>query len=112
MAFWIVLVLSMVAIVGGVLYVLRDQSLAREEVEAELHDPHTATLEYSVPTGQDPVAVLAILERAGFTVGVDPHGAHQVVLVKCPDGRDRDRGVVRELIGASLHAEVVFRDEE
>jgi hypothetical protein len=117
MAFWIVLLLSLVAIGGGVLYLLRDQSLDRERVEAELHDPRTATLEYSVPTGQDPVAILAALERAGFTAGVDPHHAHQVVLVKCPEGREHARGTVRELIGSSLQAaphrvEVHFRDEE
>lgn len=111
MAFWIVLLMSLVALGGGVLWVLRDQSLAREKVETELHDPHTATLEYSVPTGQDPVMILATLERAGFTAGVDPHGAHQVVLVKCPEGRDRARGTVRALIGSSLHSEVRFRDE-
>ena len=112
MAFWIVILISLVALGSLALYVLREQSLAREHVEAELHDAHTPKLEFSVPTGQDPALILAALERAGFTAGVDPHGVHQVVMVKCPEGADRARREVREVIGASLHTEVHFRDEQ
>lgn len=116
MAFWIVGLVAVVAVGAGVLYVLRDQSLLRERVEAELHDPRTSTLEFSVPTGQDPVAILAALERAGYTAGVDPHGAHQVVLVKCPEGPGGERRTVRAVIESALSTSprtaVHFVDEE
>jgi hypothetical protein len=111
MAFWMVLLVSIVALGALVLYVLRDQSIARERIEAELHDTRTPTLEYSVPTGQDPAAILAVLERAGYTAGVDSHGAHQVVMVKCPDGPDGDRTKVRTLIESAHVGAVRFADE-
>ena len=111
MAFWMVLLVSIVALGALVLYVLRNQSIARERIEAELHDTRTPTLEYSVPTGQDPVAILAVLERAGYTAGIDSHGAHQVVMVKCPDGPDGDRTKVRRLIKSAHVGAVRFADE-
>jgi hypothetical protein len=111
MAFWIVLLVAFVALGALVLYVLRDQSIARERIEDELHDSRTATLEYSVPTGQDPVPILAVLERAGFTAGVDSHGAHQVVMVKCPDGPGHDRTRVRSVIESAHVGAVRFQDE-
>jgi hypothetical protein len=120
MIFWLVFLVAIIAIVALVMYVLRQQSIDRERIEDELHDTRTPTLEYSVPTGQDPVEILAALERAGYTAGVDSHGAHQVVMVKCADGPDHDRAKVRSLIeaahvgpdGAPMHAVVRFRDED
>ena len=121
MAFWMVGLVALVAIGTLVLYVLREQSLDRERVEAELHFPGTPTLEYVVPTGEDPVVVLAALERAGFTAGVDSRGAKQVVRVKVPDGVEHSRAKVRAVIeyaGAPApaadwrtHSNVRFRDE-
>jgi len=98
MAFWMVGLVALVAIVALVMHLLKDESLARERVEHDLHDAGTPTLEYTLPTGEDPVVVVAALERAGYTVGVDSHGAHQVVMVKCPDGVDRSRTKVRAVI--------------
>jgi hypothetical protein len=121
MAFWMVGLVALVAIGALVLWILREQSLNRERVEAELHLPDTPTLEYVVPTGEDPVVVLAALERAGYTAGVDSHGAQQVVLIKVPDGVERSRAKVRAVIeyaGAPApttdwrtHSDVRFRDE-
>ena len=121
MAFWIVGLVVLVALVALAMYVLRQQSIERERVEAELHDSGTATLEYVVPTGEDPVVVLAALERAGYTAGVDSHGAHQIILVKCPGGVERCRTAVRAVIESAgmapvreqspLHPHVRFRDE-
>ena len=121
MAFWMVGLVALVAIVALVLYVLREQSLARERVEAELHAVGTPTLEYVVPTGEDPVVVLAALERAGYTAGVDARGARQVVRVKCPEGTERCRQQVRAVIETAgmgtprietrSRADVRFRDE-
>lgn len=111
MAFWIVILVALVALGALAMYVLRQQSIERERVEEELHDSRTPTLEYSVPTGQDPVHILAALERAGYMVGVDSHGAHQVVMVKCPDGPDRARAKVRSLIESVSDGNPRFRDE-
>jgi len=111
MAFWIVILVALVALGALAMYVLRQQSIEREQVEAELHDSSTPTLEYSVPNGQDPVHILAALERAGFTAGVDSHGAHQIVMVKCPDGPDRARARVRSLIESVSDGSPRFRDE-
>ena len=111
MAFWMVGLVALVALSALGLYVLREQSIARERIEEELHDPHTLTLEYSVPTGQDPAHILAALERAGYIAGVDPHGVHQVVVVRCPEGPDRARTSVRALIESAKVGEVRFRDE-
>ena len=121
MAFWMVGLVALVAIIALVMYLLRDESLNRERVEAELHDPRTPTLEYVVPTGEDPAIVLAALERAGYTAGVDSRGTHQVVLVKCPDGRDVSRAAVRSVIATAgtstprqevrTRPDVRFRDE-
>jgi hypothetical protein len=111
MAFWIVILVSLGALGALVVYVLRQQSIERERVEAELHDSRTPTLQYSVPTGQDPAVILAALERAGFMAGVDSHGAHQVVMVKCPEGPDRTRSRVRALIGTVSTGTPRFVDE-
>lgn len=121
MAFWMVGLVAMVALIALAMRLLKDESLVRERVEAELHDGATPTLKYVVPTGEDPVVVLAALQRAGYTAGVDSHSAHQVVVVKCPDGQDRARAQVRAVIESAgvtapkvdtrRHAEVRFSDE-
>jgi hypothetical protein len=111
MAFWVVFLIVVVALAALALYVLRDQSIERERIGIELHDTRTPTLEYSVPTGQDPVHILAVLERAGYTAGVDSHGVHQVVMVKCPEGPERERTKVRTVIESAHVGSVRFRDE-
>ena len=111
MAFWIFILAGIVALGALVLWVLRDQSIEREQVGRQLHDPGTPTLEYEVPTGQDPVDILAALELAGFTASVDPHHTHQHVLVGCPDGVDRQRPLVRSVIGSTGLSAVRFVDE-
>jgi hypothetical protein len=111
MAFWIFILIGLVALGGLVLWVLRDQSIEREQIGKHLLDPSTPTLEYAVPTGHDPVDILAALELAGFTASVDSHHTHQHVLVGCPDGVDRQRAVVRSVIGSTGSTVVRFVDE-
>src|SRR5690349_19377519 len=60
-------VIAFVAIAWFVLYVVRQEVAKRERVSAELNSPATPTLEYAVPTGQDPTVIVAALERAGYT---------------------------------------------
>jgi hypothetical protein len=121
MAFWIVGLVALVAIAAWAMHLLKEESLGRERVEHELHDSGTPTLEYVVPTGEDPVVVLAAVQRAGYTACVDSHGAHQLVLVKCPGGVGPERAKVRSVIESAgvatpkvevrAHAAVQFRDE-
>jgi len=121
MIFPIVITLAILVLGLIVLYVVREQVKHREQVDAELSDPRTSTLEYVVPTGQDPAVILAPLEQAGYTATVDPSGAHQIVMVHCPAGRDRERARVRSLIesanvtapqdGVPISVDVRFRDE-
>jgi hypothetical protein len=91
------------------------------EVHEELRSDRTPTLEYVVPTGQDPTVVLAALDRAGFTATSDPTHPHQRVLIECPEGVDAQRGEVRSVIesasvttpedGVPVQAHVRFSDE-
>jgi hypothetical protein len=113
MAFWMVALVAVVALGALVLKVVRDESIARDDVYRQLHDPTTPTLEYVVPTGLDPAVVLAALELAGFTASVDPHHTHQHVLVRCPQSIDRQQ--VRRVIESATvrttdgHAAVAVR---
>lgn len=91
-------VIAVAAIVWIVMYVVRQQVVEREQVSEELHAPQTPTLEYAVPTGQDPTVIIAALEKAGYTATANPHHAHQRLLVACPEGVDRERERVREVI--------------
>jgi hypothetical protein len=121
MGFPIVIVLVLLALLLVVLYFLREQVRHRQHVDEVIEDERTPTLEYEVPTGQDPSVILAALTRDGYTATVDPSGAHQIVSVACPAGVDRERAHVRSLIesanvtapddGVPLDVEVRFRDE-
>ena len=114
-------VIGVVALIWIVLYVVREQVSARQRVDEALHADETPTLEYAVPTGQDPAVILAALERAGYTATADPHHAYQRVLIACPDGLDRQRARVRSVIesasvtapqdGVPIEADVQFVDE-
>jgi hypothetical protein len=121
MTFWILAFVALVVVAAVVVTFVKNESLTRERIEAELHDPRTPTLEYVVPTGEDPAVVIAALERAGYTAGVDSRGTHQIVLVKCPDGTEPSRTVVRSVIATAgtttprrevpAPRDVRFRDE-
>jgi hypothetical protein len=120
-AYAILLVLVLVVAVVATMYVLRGQVRHRQHVDEVIDDERTPTLEYEVPTGQDPSVILAALTRDGYTATVDPSGAHQVVSIACPTGVDRERARVRSVIesanvtapddGAPVDVEVRFRDE-
>lgn len=114
-------VVAVVALLGIIVYVLREQASRHARVDRALHDEGTPTLEYLVPTGQDPVVVLAALERAGYAATVDPRHAHQHVLVACPEGVEHQREEVRAVIesasvtapedGVPMSVDVRFTDE-
>jgi hypothetical protein len=117
----IVALAAAAALVWIVLYVLRQQGAEREQIDERLLDEQTPTLEYDVPTGQDPAVLLAALQQAGYTASADPRPTHHVVMILCPEGVERERGNVRSVIesasvtrhedGVPLQVEVRFRDE-
>src|SRR3954447_10303685 len=117
----IVLVLSLVVIAWVAFAAFRGKVREREQVDEELHDERVPTLEYAVPTGQDPVVILTALEREGYTATVDATHPQQVVLIACPGGVDRQRAHVRAVIesasvttpqdGVPLEQDVRFLDE-
>lgn len=121
MPYLILIVVIVLALAVGAMYLVRPHLRERQRVDEVLADPRTPTLEYAVPTGQDPAVILAALHRAGYTATVDPHGSHQVVIIECPAGVDAERGDVRAVIesadvtapddGAPVDAVVRFRDE-
>ncbi|MGY2875795.1 hypothetical protein ACVW00_002985 [Marmoricola sp. URHA0025 HA25] len=117
--------LAVVIVAGVVLAVATGRlggSLRRhKEVQDALLSDRTATLEYLVPTGQDPAVVIAALHKAGFTAATDPAPSGQRVLIECPEGVEHQRGDVRSIIesanrstqqeGARLDLGVRFSDE-
>jgi hypothetical protein len=121
MALAFVITVALVALALIVLYVVREQVKLREQVDEDLTGGSTPTLEYAVPTGQDPAVILAALERAGYTATVDPTHTHQIVLIACPWGVEPERASVRSVIesasvtapqdGVPLEVDVRFRDE-
>jgi hypothetical protein len=113
--------LAIVALVWIVAYVVREETAKRAHVDRELEDERTPTLEYSVPTGQDPAVLLAALQGEGYTAVVDPNHTQQLLLIACPGGLDRQRARVRSIIAAAdvttiddggpVDVDVRFRDE-
>ena len=92
---------AIVALALIVLYVVRQQTgLVRRhnEVHRELESDGTPTLEYDVPTGEDPVVILAALEQAGCTASVEPHHPHQRVLIAYTGDREAAKARIRPVI--------------
>ena len=102
-AFPLFLILAAVVVVGAILVggLMRSWSARQHEVNEQISGPGETTLEYRVPTGQDPAAVLTALSQDGYVATTDP-GDTQVVHVACPAGADRARAGVRSVIG-SVH---------
>ena len=95
-----VIVLLIVAAIGvaGVVYLTRRQRAQAEEVTS----PQTDTLRYRVPQGQDPVAVITALQRAGHDAVADGDD----VVVTCRGGGASEREQVRSVIeGAAVNVE-------
>ncbi|GAB3775131.1 hypothetical protein FB382_004039 [Nocardioides ginsengisegetis] len=75
---------------------LRSLGRSTAATEAHLHDPHTSTVAYVVPEGQDPVPLMAELSLSGFVSVVDTSGGAERLLVECSPAQ---RSQVREVIG-------------
>jgi hypothetical protein len=116
----VVVLVIVIVVAGVVLFGLLRWSKQRGATAEVLEEPQTETLEYLVPTGQDPVVVTTALEAEGFTTSLDSTG--EVVLIHCPTGREGARPKARAAIaaadasaiehGQSLQVDrVVFQDE-
>jgi hypothetical protein len=119
-ALLIPVLIVLVLLVLGVVW-LRRWGADRQRLADELNRPDTPTLEYTVPEGQDPAAVLLALENDGYVATTDPTDT-LLVRVHCPAGLDRERARVRAVIetvgvtaidsGVPVHdGPVRFRDE-
>lgn len=120
--FVVVVIVAAIALTTGALPALRRRDDAVKE-EAAVRDaaPGADTLRYRVPEGQDPAAVMAALEAAGYHATPAPELNTHDLLVPCPHGADpaQQRAHVRAVIaGAALNLEgdserspVVFEDE-
>jgi len=117
----VAVLVAIAALVWVVVHVVRVETAKRKDVARAVHEDQTPTLEYSVPTGQDPAVILAALQGEGYAATVDSHHTQQVVLIACPGGLDRQRARVRSIIAAAdvttiddggpVDVDVRFRDE-
>jgi hypothetical protein len=116
----IIIVVAVVVLAAVVLFWMLRWSKDRAATAEALEGPATETLDYAVPTGQDPVVVMSALETHGFTARLDQSG--EVLHIHCPDGReqarDRARAVITEADSSAIehgqpldHGRVRFLDE-
>ena len=91
-----VFIVLIVALVIAVIWVA-PLARSRQRKSDVINAAHTPTLDYRVPEGQDPAAVMAALSHEGYDAALDPRDM-QVLRVHCPAGPDRDRARVRSII--------------
>lgn len=111
----VIVVILVIAWVG-----FRRWGAERNRISDELNEPTNPSLDYRVPTGQDPAVVLAALNADGYVAATDTTDS-QLVRVACPAGPDRERARVRAVIenaggtalehGAPVPGPVRFEDE-
>jgi hypothetical protein len=90
-------VIVLALIVLSVLLVLPWVNSRRREVE-RLSDPDVATLEYEVPEGQDPAAVVHALKKDGLDAVGELRRGRQLVLIHSTGDLDRLRPRARAVI--------------
>jgi hypothetical protein len=118
---FIAVVVVVVVVVGLATGRLGSTLRRSRERQEHLESARTPTLEYVVPTGQDPAVVLTALRQAGFVAATDSTTSGQRVLIECPEGVERQRARARSAIesanvttheeGAPVRVDVQFTDE-
>lgn len=58
-------------------------------------------LRYLVPDGQDPAAVMTALKVSGYDAALEEPDGRRIVDIVCPQGKERDRDGVREVIAST-----------
>lgn len=115
--FFVVLLVA----IGFIVFIAVPWARSQNARSRRITGPETETLEYVVPPGQDPAAVVAALAGEGFeAVTTTVHG-QETVHIASPTGRDRIRAQARAVIahesGRNLEGdpmpgrEVRFSDE-
>jgi hypothetical protein len=98
-------VIAVIVVVAIFWIVGQRWAVGRKRVSDDLAAPATDTVDYLVPSVQDPAVILAALEAEGFTATTDPAQTH-LIHVSCPAGRERDRAHIRSVI-ASVHTTAI-----
>lgn len=89
----ILLVIILLAVIG-----LAARATQQSRKAADLAGG-TNTVEYVVPEGQDPAAVIAALQQHGYSARRDPDHTHTaVVVIECPEGVEHDRPRIRTVL--------------
>lgn len=89
----ILLVIILIGVLAMTTRATRQSRKAGEMVDG------SDTLEYVVPVGQDPAAVIATLQEHGYQGRRNPDYTHTaMVVVQCPDGVEHDRPRVRTIL--------------
>ena len=86
------IVIATVLVVG----MLRGWGKDVERTEAALHEPEARTIDYDVPPGRDPAALMAALKHAGYVAIEENPGR---LVVACP--HDGDEAKVRDLLASA-----------
>jgi hypothetical protein len=122
----LVFVIAAVVVIGAVVVgfmALRRRGEAQVAKQTSIEqEPPTSSLLYPVPPGQDPALLVSTLESHGYPAVAEIDAAGQTLHISCPEGRDRDRERVRQLLegvdttaidaGRPMHEHPVrFRDE-
>lgn len=93
----LVLALVILVLLATVIFFVFPLARERQKLSDEINAPQMPRLEYHVPEGQDPAAILTALRLEGYHATVHPTDT-QRVRVACPAGLDRERARVRAVI--------------
>lgn len=93
----LIIFVVIVILIACAVFVVIPLARRQQQISNEVNAPETPTLDYEVPVGQDPAAVVAALHGDGYVATVDPRNT-QIVKIACPTGVDRERARVRAVI--------------
>jgi hypothetical protein len=107
---FVAIAVALVVVPLIVVLALRQWGQQDAQTESRLLSPHTHTLSYVVPTGQDPAPLRAALGHEHFSTVLGRGDSGHCLIVECDE---RDRGRIREIIERTLleSRRVLFQDE-
>lgn len=95
-----VVILLVIILVGVLAVTTRAAKQSRKAADLAAGDE---ALQYVVPVGQDPAAVIATLQEHGYQARRNPDYTHTaMVVVQCPDGVEHDRPRVRTILEQAM----------
>lgn len=108
---FVAIAVALVVVPALVLLALRHSGQQDARTETRLHSPHTHTLSYDVPVGQDPAPLRTALNHAHFSTVRGRGDSGRSLIVECDE---TERGRVRTIIEEVVRTEpshVHFQDE-